>query len=345
MSATDLNLLIASPLEDDQVGRIREAVCDRLTVLHEPSLLPVIRYAADHHGVRPRLSAADEAHWLGLLARANIMFDFDWWAPEKLPVNAPRLRWVQGTSAGIGEFLRRNHLLQSPITFPTAAGVHAGALAQFVLLGLLYFWRSVPGLQHRQARHRWERFANGDLTGRRVLIIGLGGTGREVARVCAAIGLEVWGARRSADPSPPLGVSKLVAMKELLTALPELDALVLACPLTPATHHMIGVAQLAALSPSALLINIGRGSLIDEPALIAALRESRLAGAALDVFETEPLPPENPLWDMPNVLVSPHSASTVETENRRIVDIFLTNIDLFLKGEKLINEFSRERGY
>jgi phosphoglycerate dehydrogenase-like enzyme len=108
---------------------------------------------------------------------------------------------------------------------------------------------------------------------------------------------------------------------------------------------MIGAKELAALPASAILVNVGRGGLIDEPALIEALKHNKLAGAALDVFETEPLPAENPLWDLPNVLVSPHSASTVETENARIVDIFIENLGRFLAGKKLVNEFSREHGY
>ena len=108
---------------------------------------------------------------------------------------------------------------------------------------------------------------------------------------------------------------------------------------------MIGRAELAALSPESVLVNVGRGALIEEPQLIAALREKRIAGAVLDVFETEPLPPDNPLWDMPNVLVSPHSASTVEAENRRIVDLFIANLHRYLAGRTLINQYGRDRGY
>ena len=169
--------------------------------------------------------------------------------------------------------------------------------------------------------------------------------GRELARACAALGLEVWGTKRSADPIAPTGVGKIIAHNDILGALPTVDALILACSLSPATLHMIGAQQLAALSPSTILVNVGRGGLIDEPALIDALRNGRLAGAALDVFETEPLPEENPLWDLPNVLVSPHSASTVDSENGRIVDIFVENLGRFLSGQKLINVFSREHGY
>jgi phosphoglycerate dehydrogenase-like enzyme len=340
-----LNIVIATPLEAAQAERIAKAAPDRVNVIYEPKLLPTIRYAADHGGIKPQLSAADRARWQSLVAQADIMFDFDWMAPEKLPVAAPRLRWVQATSAGIGEFLRNYQLLQSPIVFTTAAGVHARPLAEFALLGLLYFWRDVPRLRREQAAHRWERYANRDLAGRRALIVGLGGVGGELARSFAALGLEVWGTKRSPQATAPEGVKKLVDRSDLLSALPQVDALILACPLTPATRHMIGAQELAALPASAILVNVGRGGLIDEPALIEALKHNKLAGAALDVFETEPLPADNPLWDLPNVLVSPHSASTVETENTRIVDIFIENLGRFLAGKKLVNEFSREHGY
>jgi phosphoglycerate dehydrogenase-like enzyme len=340
-----LNVLIAAPLEEQQVARIAAAAPDRVNVLYEPKLLPTIRYAADHKGIPPQLSEHDQARWRELVAQADIMFDFDWMAPEKLSTAAPRLRWIQTTSAGIGEFVQRHKLLQSSILFTTAAGVHAKPLAEFALLGLLYFWRDVPRLLRVQKAHKWERYANRDLAGRRALIIGLGGVGRELARAFAALGLEVWGTKRSADSIAPGGVAKIIAHNDILGVLPTVDALVLACPLTPATRHMIGAQQLAALSPSTILVNVGRGGLIDEPALIDALRNGRLAGAALDVFETEPLPEENPLWDLPNVLVSPHSASTVDSENGRIVDIFVENLGRFLAGQKLINVFSREHGY
>jgi phosphoglycerate dehydrogenase-like enzyme len=340
-----LNIVIATPLEAAQAERISKAFPDRVNIIYEPKFLPTIRYAADHGGIRPQLNAADQTHWQSLVAQADIMFDFDWMAPEKLPTAAPRLKWVQATSAGIGEFLDRHQLLKSPIVFTTAAGVHARPLAEFALLGLLYFWRDVPRLLREQAARRWERFANRDLAGRRALIVGLGGVGQELARSFAALGLEVWGTRRSLQSVAPDGVTRLIDRSELLDVLPKIDALILACPLTAATRHMIGARELTALSPSTILVNVGRGGLIDEPALIEALKQGRLAGAALDVFETEPLPNDNPLWGLSNVLVSPHSASTVDSENSRIVDIFIDNLGRFLAGKRLVNEFSREHGY
>jgi phosphoglycerate dehydrogenase-like enzyme len=171
----------------------------------------------------------------------------------------------------------------------------------------------------------------------------LGAVGGEIARVLDALGVEVWGLRRGAGEG--VGVRRLVGRAELLDVLPQVDSLVLACPLTEETHHLIGAPELAALRASAILVNVARGAVIDEPALVRALSEGRLAGVALDVFEEEPLPAESPLWGMPNVLVSPHSASTIPGENARIVDIFLDNLGRYLEGAPLRNEFDRERGY
>jgi phosphoglycerate dehydrogenase-like enzyme len=304
----------------------------------------VPRYVADHDG-RPRaLSAAQRERWLAHLREADILFDFDWLAPERLVEHAPRLRWVQGTSAGIGERLRRTGLIDSDLLLTTAAGVHASPLAEFVILALLYFYRDVPRLQRMQRAHHWERYTNRELAGRRALVVGLGSVGRAVAQRLAAQGLEVWGARRTSGP-PPEGVRRVLPLSDLTSVLGQIDALILACPLTPETEGLIGAAELAAMPEGALLINVARGRVVDEAALVDALRDGRLGGAALDVTEVEPLPEDSPLWDLPNVLISPHSASTVEAENSRIVDIFLANLERYLDGLPLINQFDRTRGY
>ena len=303
------------------------------------------RYVADHDGRQGALSSAQRACWLALLRQADILFGFDWLAPAELPERAPRLRWIQGTSAGIGELLHRTGLIDADILFTTAAGVHGSALAEFVVLGLLYFSRDVPRLQRMQAARQWQRFTNRELAGTRGLVIGLGAVGQAIARQLAALDLEVWGMRRSAAGPRPEGVARLLAPAELASALGQVDALVLACPLTEQTRHLIGAAELAGLRPGAILVNVARGQVVDEPALIESLRAGRLAGAALDVFETEPLPSDSPLWSLPNVLVSPHSASTVMAENRRIVDLFLANLERYLDGRPLLDRFDPARGY
>jgi glyoxylate/hydroxypyruvate reductase len=340
-----LKILIASSLEPEQVERIAAAAPGQVEVIYEPDLLPVPRYVADHTG-RPRtLSAAQRERWLKHLREADILFDFDWLAPEQLVQHAPRLRWVQGTSAGIGELLRRTGLIERDILFTTAAGVHASPLAEFVILSLLYFYRDVPRLQRMQRAHHWERYTNRELAGSRALVVGLGAVGRKIAQRLAALDLEVWGMRRTLQAPAPDGVHRVLPLADLASVLGQVEALILACPLTPETERLIGAAELAAMPKGALLINVGRGPVVDEGALVQALRDGRLCGAALDVAQREPLPDDSPLWDLPNVLISPHSASTVHAENGRIVDIFLANLRRYLDGEPLINRFDPARGY
>ncbi|MGH6921062.1 MAG: D-2-hydroxyacid dehydrogenase [Geminicoccaceae bacterium] len=339
-----LKVLIASPLEPEQARRIAAAAPGRIEVIYEPDLLPVPRYVADHKGRPPELNPEQRECWLDHLREADILFDFDWLAPERLVLHAPRLRWVQGTSAGIGELLRRTGLIDTDLLFTTASGVHASPLAEFVILGLLYFYRDLPRLQRMQRAHHWERYTNRELAGSRALVVGLGAVGRVIAQHLAAQGLEVWGARRTLDVPPPEGVRRVLPMADLVSVLGLIDALILACPLTPETKGLIGAAELAAMPEGALLINVARGPVVDEEALVQALR-GHLGGAALDVATVEPLPDDSPLWDLPNVLISPHSASTVHAENRRIVDIFLANLGRYLAGEPLINRFDPARGY
>lgn len=340
-----LTVLIASPLEAEHVARIAAVAPGRLRVVHAPELLPRPRYAADHHGVPPALTAEQQARWRRLLAEADILFDFDWMEPERLRQNAPRLRWVQATSAGIGEFVARLGLAGSAILFTTAAGVHTVPLSEFAVMSLLYFVKDVPFLLREQAAHRWQRYTARQLAGARLLLVGLGQVGRGIARSCAALGVEVWGMRRTATPDRPEGVSRIVTRAELRGALAEVDALVLACPITAETRGLIGRAEIACLPPRAVIVNVARGGVIDQAAMTEALRDGRLAGAALDVAEVEPLPPDDPLWSLPNVIISPHSASTVAEENGRITDIFVKNLRRFLDGAPMLNRFEAARGY
>jgi glyoxylate/hydroxypyruvate reductase A len=344
-TASKLTIVIASPLEDEHVARIRAYDSGRFDVIHEPELLAKPRYVADHNGIPRDLTPDQRSRWAEILKRADILFDFVKPEPENLPRVAPKARWVQATSAGIGEFLRKTRLDESNIIFTTASGVHSRPLAEFTLLGLLYFFRDVPYLNARKQEHHWERYTVRGLEGARVLIVGLGSLGRAVARDCAAFGMEVWGTRRRAGVEQPEGVTRLIDQKRIREALPEVDALVLACPLTEETRLLIDRPEVEAMKPGSVLVNISRGQVVNEEALYEALRSGRIKGAALDVFEVEPLPKESPMWDLPNVLISPHSASTVSAENSRIVDIFLDNLGRFTRGEPLRNEYDRRRGY
>ena len=341
-----LTILIASPLEAHHVERIRRFRPERFEVLYEEQLLPRPRYVADHSGGRARAHAGSAAT-VGRAAvpapiSCSISTSID---PAGLPSRARRLRWVQATSAGIGEFLARTGRRSSGIIFTTAAGVHARSLAEFAMLGLLYFFRGMPHLAEIKAARHWQRYTVRGLEGARLLVVGLGSVGREVARQAA------FSVSRSRACAGTLAANCRRAYRDwsasggLREALAECDALVIACPLTEETKGMIGAAEIGAFKTGMVLVNIARGGVINETEMIAALRDGRIAGAALDVFATEPLPADNPLWGLPNVIISPHSASTVAAENGRIVDIFLDNLQRFEAGMPMRNRYEAGRGY
>ena len=349
MSATEsVTLLIASYLEPEHVARIR-AVDERVEVIYEPDLLRKPRYAADHHGVPAPRSPEDESRWRGLLAKADILFDFDHTNDADLPDLAPRVRWVQASSAGIGQFVtsRRYHERMKRTIFTTASGVHAVPLAEFCALAMLGLSRGLFRMHELQGRKHWERFAGTDLVNRTVVIFGHGAIGREVGRLARAFGMTAVGVKRSVSNGDPSAhnVDELHPSASFRSLLPRAEFLVLIAPHTRETEHALGHDELKLMPKGALLINIGRGALVDEAALIGALQSGHLAGAALDVFATEPLPIDSPLWTMPNVLVSPHSASTSDRENGRLTDLFCENLGRFLRGETLRNVLDAERLY
>ena len=340
-----VRVLIASPLEAEHVDRIA-AVDPRIEVLYAPELLPVPRYPCDHGGIKRDLDARGLARWAELRAQADVSWDFDWQAPGDMAVNCPSLKWVQGTSAGIGGLLERTGLIRTPIVFTTAAGVHGVPLAEFALFGLLYFAKGVPVLARWKQEHHWQRHTTTQLRGSTALLVGLGGVGREVAKLLDATGVTVIGVGRPGREYDHVeGLTRVIADDEIAATLPQADALVLACPLTERTYRLIGRTELERLKPGAVVVNIARGQVIDEPALIEHLRSGHLGGACLDVFETEPLPAGSELWDLPNVLISPHSASTVSAENRLITDLFTDNLRSWLAGSPLRNVFDVSAGY
>jgi phosphoglycerate dehydrogenase-like enzyme len=341
-------VLIASYLEPEHVDRVR-GVDPRLEVLYEPRLLRRPRYAADHVGAPGSRTPEDEVLWRALLARASVLFDFDYTNDAELPELAPRVRWIQATSAGIGPFVkRRGYDTRMPHTvFTTASGVHARPLAEFCALAMLAFSRGLFTMLDAQRQRHWERFAGTDLLGKTVVIFGHGSIGCEVARVARSFGMRTVGVKRSTEgeDKEALHVDELHSSQGLRAVLPRAEFLVLAAPHTPETEGVIGRAELALLPAGAVLVNIGRGALVHEEALVEALSSGRLGGAALDVFQEEPLPSQSPLWTMPNVLVSPHSASTSDRENARLTDLFCRNLRRFLAGQPLENVLDTQRLY
>jgi phosphoglycerate dehydrogenase-like enzyme len=333
-------------LEPELVEKIRN-VDPRLDVLYEPELLHPPRYPADHKGRPIERTEEQESRWRRHLETADIFFDFDITHHEDLPDLAPNLVWLQATSSGIGQFVKRMGYDKSlPNTiFTTARGVHAQPLAEYCLLSMLTFTKRFAHVQREQRQKHWERYAATDLDGRILGIVGVGAVGREVARVARALRMVVLGVDQNTDELDPASrhLDELHPVSRLQEVLRRSEFLVTSLPHTPETERIIGKAEFALLPKGAVFINIGRGATVDESALIDALSSGHLGGACLDVFEKEPLPEESPLWEMPNVLVTPHSASTSDHENRRITDLFCQNLRRFLSGEPLINRLDTER--
>jgi glyoxylate/hydroxypyruvate reductase A len=337
-------LLIASYLEPELIDHIRREV-PGVVVIYRPDLLGKPAYNADHTAM-PERTPQQETEWQSLLAQADILFDFDVSHRADLPDLAPNLKWIQATSAGIGQLVKQaGYAERTNWIFTTASGVHARPLAEFVIMAMLMFAKDAAYLQREQAAQSWQRYSSVELAGKTLAIIGLGKIGREAARLAKAFELRVIANRRHAEVSSEPNIDALYGPNDLPELLRQADFLLLCLPHTTETEKLIGAKELALLPRGTVLINIARGAVVDHSALIDALQSGHLGGAALDVTDPEPLPPGNPLWTMPNVLISPHSASTTDTENRKIVDLFCENLKRYLAGQPLINKFDTLRMY
>lgn len=259
----------------------------------------------------------------------------------------PNVKWVHSLSAGVEKVLIPD-FIESPVPLTNARGVFKRSLAEFAVLGMLYFSKRVRRLIESQRKHKWNEFSTEFLENKIMAIVGYGEIGRECALLAKGLGVKIYAVRRNTSRSAndPL-IDKVFAPAEMSKMLGEVDVLVAAAPLTPETSHMVGEHVFRAMKPSAIVINVGRGPVIDEAALVQALAEKRLGGAALDVFETEPLAADSPLWDMENVLISPHC--TDRTTNPDWLDLsmqcFIDNFHRFLKGQPLQNMVDKKAGY
>ncbi len=260
---------------------------------------------------------------------------------------AKAVRWVHSLSAGV-ENLLFPELIDSPVPVTNAKGVFKRPLAEFAILAVLYFYKRVRRLIESQRNAQWDQFLVESMPGRTMGIVGYGEIGRECATLAKGLGMRIAATRRRPDlgKDDPL-VNETYAMTELNAMLSACDVIVLAAPATPDTFHMIGEAQLRAMKKSAVLINVGRGTVVDEPALVRALTEGWIAGAALDVFETEPLPKDSALWGLENVLLSPHCTDrTINPDWLEMAALrFVENFKRYLKGEPLEYLVDKKAGY
>ena len=278
-----------------------------------------------------------------------------------LPEAAPRLRWVQGHFAGVDQLL--GHPLLRRVTLTTSSGIHAPAMAEYVLMMVLAFAHHLPRMIEVQQRaewpgQRWALFVPQELRDATIGIVGYGSIGRETARLAHAFGTRVLALKRQVDHLaddgwrlPNVGdaageyVDRLYAPDQLHAMLAECDYVVVAAPLTPETRGLLGAAEFQAMKRTAVVINVARGGVIDEAALVDALRNQVIGGAALDVFEQEPLPADSPLWHLPNVILSPHVSGFTPHYDERAMALFAENLRRYVAGEPLLNVVDVQRGY
>jgi phosphoglycerate dehydrogenase-like enzyme len=280
-----------------------------------------------------------------------------------LPEDTPNLKWVQLHSAGFDSIHAQPLYTDTEIIFTSTSGIHAVNMAEYTLAQMLAFSHRLPHMfEDKEAIHwaedRWKRYVPTELRGQILGIVGYGSIGREIARLSQAFGMTVLAIKRdlrslddhsfalpgTGDPEATIP-DRIYPPEALKSFLGECDFVVVTVPLTAKTRHMIDAAALAAMKHGSILINIARGDVVDEPALIGALENGHLGGAALDVFSHEPLPEDSPFWQMPNVIISPHIAGATPSYDDRATDLFAENLRRFVAGEKLINAVDRALDY
>jgi phosphoglycerate dehydrogenase-like enzyme len=278
-----------------------------------------------------------------LLAGAEVIFGLR--LPQGVLSRSPDLKWIQVMSAGVEHFLDAD-MLDSQVKLTNVSGIHATPMGEFVIGLMLMFVKKSPVCLDLKQRKKWERLSPGVLNSKTVGIIGLGSIGKEVARLSKAFNMKIIATSRSArENTRARNVDIMVPSHQLDSLLQESDFVVLTVPFTSETRKMIGEPELKQMKSTAYLINIARGGIIDEPALIKALEQRWIAGAGLDVFSVEPLPLDSPLWKMPEVIISPHIAGIRPDYALAATGLFIDNLRRYLNGVRLKNIVDKKRGY
>ena len=308
---------------------------ERFKAVIEPDRLVLVS-SADTAGIDRALREAEIAILMGDLDQRHI--------------DAPKLRWVHCDHAGLTKSARPE-VFRKNLIVTGSAGRSAPALAEHAIMFMLILCSNYPAFYEAQKQKRWRGVAGSEklhaLYGRTLGILGMGHTGVELASRAKAFGMRVLGYRRRDLPVPP-GVDRMYCTERGETIYPILeqcDILALVLNLSDATHHLIGRDELARMQPGAIIINLARGGVIDEAAMIEALESGRLGGAGLDVMETEPLPETSPLWTAPNTLITPHFTATMPNRSERSLEIILDNLQRFREGRPMRNQISRDDVY
>ncbi len=317
-----------------------------VVVLGEPAEPTLQRLYGLGPGVKVKI-AKKAADLEPELADARVLYSWGGAKSELAHVlaHAPKLEWIQTRSAGLDSTLFPE-LIQSPVILTNGKGTFSQSLGEFALTGALYFAKDLPRMLKSKAEKRWDVFDVRELSKQTIGIVGHGDIGRAIAWRAKAMGMRVLALRR--DTAPRAGdehVDRVFATAQILEMLSECDYVAVAAPLTAYTRHLVSTAEFSAMKPEAVVINVGRGPVIDETALVEALQSKKIRGAALDVFEVEPLPSASPLWDMPNVLISAHTADHTADWLPDAANFFLEQFDRWRKGEPLKNVVDKHAGY
>ncbi len=343
-----MKVMIASPLEPELAESVRSLpVVDEL--LYDEALLPKPRYPNDHVGIPTALDAVAERRWDAMLGRSDVLFGYPSESSAGLARAlecGPHVRFVQGTSAGMGAHIRRAGLDAATlrrVRFASAAGVHAAMLAEFVFYGLLAIRKDAARLRRLRQQRTWEHFVMGELDGSRIAVVGMGQIGCALASRARAFGMHVVAVNRSGEAHHL--ADETLPTTAIADAMATCDAVVVTLPLTDRTTNLVDAAAIAAMPSHGILVNVGRGAVVDNAALIVALQTDRIAGAVLDVFDPEPLPADSPLWQMSNVILSPHTAALSAHENRRIVAVFCDNLERLASDRPLRNALNMAEFY
>ncbi|MHC5797361.1 D-2-hydroxyacid dehydrogenase [Lacisediminihabitans sp. FW035] len=337
-----LRVVAATPISEELIAHVI-AIEPRIDFIRRQDLLHPMRHPGDHSGDPSfQRSTEQQAEFDRLIDSAEVLYGVPDETPSALTRTVlanPGLRWVQTMPAGGGAQVRAAGLDDEQlerVVFTTTAGVHSGPLAEFATFGVLAGAKSLPRLLEQQSRREWPgRWTMGLVSQQTVLIVGLGAIGRATAVMLKALGAVVIGTSR--HPDPVEGVDELVNAEDLTEVVGRVDAIVVTLPGTAATEGLVGAEVFAAVTPGTTLVSVGRGTVIDEHALIDALEDGRIGFAALDVVASEPLSQDSPLWSSPRVLISPHTAALNVAEDRLIAELFAENARRFLDGESLIN--------
>ena len=308
----------------------------------EPIPLPVDPNSTDWVTVSPGEPHEEPPSWgrgvaeqrRDALARSEVLIALH--TPGELMSLAPGLRWIQGVGAGVEQFALAG-VQRDRVVVTNASGVSAGSMAEFVIGRLLQIWKRFPEIEAHQREHRYVQAYGRTFAGSTLGIVGMGSIGCAVAERAGALGVRILGLKRTPGGRAGELADELYPPARLHELLSACDAVVIAAPATPDTHHLIDAAALASLPDGAVLVNVARGSLIDETALAQALESGKLGAAALDVFEQEPLPSDSPLWDLPNAYLSAHSSVSVDRYLDDVFDLFADNVARYAAGQELRN--------